>query len=370
MHTCIPVQYQGKISYEIYLTEDFSLLSKLLGQLYPQGLHRVCIVSDSHVAPLYEESVRQALEALQAQVTSFVFPAGEEQKHLGTVEQLYAHLMEAQLDRKDLLIALGGGVVGDLTGFAAATYLRGIDFIQIPTTLLSQVDSSIGGKTGVDFLQYKNMVGAFYMPKLVYMNLAVLETLPEKQFVAGMGEILKHGFIKDASYHQWIKDNAWKIRKKDREALFSLIAGSCNIKREVVEKDPKEAGERAFLNFGHTIGHAIEKLSDFQLLHGEGVALGMVAAAYLSHRYGSLKKEALEEIITLLRDFHLPVQLEGYSFTPEEILQATKSDKKMQAGRIRFVFLKEIGTAYLEDGLSDEMLLEGISYLMPDRAQM
>ena len=187
-----------------------------------------------------------------------------------------------------MLVALGGGVVGDLTGFAAATYLRGIDFVQVPTTLLSQVDSSIGGKTGVDFLQYKNMVGAFHQPKLVYINTTTLKSLPEREYFSGMGEVIKHGLIKDADYYEWIKENIDAIKAREHEAVREMIYQSCLIKGGVVERDPKEKGERALLNFGHTLGHAIEKLKDFTWLHGECVAAGCCLAAEISCIKGNI----------------------------------------------------------------------------------
>lgn len=189
---------------------------------------------------------------------SIIFEAGESQKNLDTVKMIYEKLILAKFDRKDLLVALGGGVTGDITGFTAATYLRGIDFVQIPTSLLAQVDSSIGGKTGVDFDSYKNMVGAFHMPKLVYINVSTLTTLSDEQFISGMGEIIKHGLIKDSAYFDWLIENHDRILARDKDVLMEMIRVSCNIKRVVVENDPTEKGDRALLNFGHTLGHAIE----------------------------------------------------------------------------------------------------------------
>lgn len=210
----------------------------------------------------------------------FIFPAGEESKTLATVENLYEFLIQNKFERRDMLAALGGGVVGDLTGFTAATYLRGIDFIQIPTSLLAQVDSSIGGKTGVDFRAYKNMVGAFHQPKLVYSCAETLKTLTEQQYISGLGEIIKHGLIKDIAYYHWLKEHKEAILSRDTQTMIEMIEVSCRIKKEVVENDPEEAGERALLNFGHTLGHAVEKLMNFTMLHGECVAVGMHGAAW------------------------------------------------------------------------------------------
>lgn len=365
MSCVIPVRYEGKPCYDIHLEQDFKLLPGLLRELGYQRECKVCILTDDNVAPLYLEEVKKLLQEYFSLCTSHVIPAGESYKNTDTVGSAYKHLIGEGFDRKDLLVALGGGVVGDLTGFTAATYLRGIDFVQIPTTLLSQVDSSIGGKTGVDFMQYKNMVGAFYMPRLVYMNLAALATLPERQFLSGMGEILKHGQIKDDTYFGRTAEAYEAIMTKQPEALEKMIAESCIIKRDVVERDPREQGERALLNFGHTIGHAIEKLSDFRLLHGECVALGMVAAAYLSCKYGSYEKKDFEQLIQVLSLFRLPVRLQQPGFSPEEVLTVTRLDKKMESGKIKFILLKKPGEAYITRELEEEQILEGIRYLFP-----
>ena len=369
MSRIIPVEYEGKPCYEIYLEQDFGKLPKLLEMLGYGKERKVCIITDSNVAPLYQRALEELLEPVFSLRTTYVFPAGEAYKNTDTVGGAYEHLIKNGFDRKDILIALGGGVVGDLTGFTAATYLRGIDFIQVPTTLMSQVDSSIGGKTGVDFMQYKNMVGAFYMPKLVYMNLSVLQTLTEEQLFCGMGEILKHGQIKSEDYFKQVTADRERIVNRELEALEEMIYGSCLIKLDVVQRDPKEQGERALLNFGHTIGHAIEKLSDFRLLHGECVALGMVSAAYLSYRYGSYKKEDFQQLEETIAGFHLPTRLVEPGFTTQEVLNTTKLDKKMESGRIKFILLEKPGCAYITRELNDEQILEGIKYLYGDIAE-
>lgn len=363
MSRMIPVEYENKPCYEIHLEQDFQKLAGLLEQLGYHKERKVCIITDSNVAPLYLDEVKKQLKDAFSLCTAYIFPAGEEHKNTETVGGAYEHLIKHGFDRKDLLVALGGGVVGDLTGFTAATYLRGIDFVQVPTTLLSQVDSSIGGKTGVDFMQYKNMVGAFYMPKLVYMNLSTLLSLPKKQFASGMGEILKHGQIKNSEYFKQVLDLSSQVMARDLNALEEIIYGSCLIKRDVVQRDPKEQGERALLNFGHTIGHAIEKLSDFRLFHGECVALGMVSAAYLSNCYGSLSKDEFEQLKQAIVAYELPTGLNDASFSPEDVLRATKLDKKMESGKIKFILLYKSGSAYITKDLSDEQLLEGIRYL-------
>lgn len=361
MARSIAVTDGTNVIYHIELTDSFANLGAELKKLGYTPERKICIVTDSHVEPLYAEAVSAALRQDYPNLFLHTFEAGEQSKNVDTVNKLYETLILNHFDRQDVLLALGGGVVGDLTGFTAATYLRGIDFIQVPTTLLSQVDSSIGGKTGVDFMQYKNMVGAFYQPKLVYMNLSTLFSLPEKQLVSGMGEILKHGLIKDASYFYWMKEHESEIRALEMDTVEEMIFRSCNIKREVVERDPKEKGERALLNFGHTIGHAIEKLSDFKLYHGECVGLGIVAASYLSMKLGNISEEDFSLIKDTLSHFGFATEVTGYE--PKEVLAASKSDKKMVGSKVKFILLQEIGNAYIYRELTDEQILEGISYV-------
>ena len=359
----LPVKYNGKQAYTIYLEDSFENLGEYLKELEP-AKRKACIVSDSTVWGLYGEQVQKILEDCFETVISFVFPAGEASKTLDTVRKLYEVLIKAHFDRKDLLAALGGGVTGDLTGFAAATYLRGIDFIQIPTTLLAQVDSSIGGKTGVDFDCYKNMVGAFHQPKMVYMNLSLLKSLTEEQFACGMGEILKHGLIKDAEYYEWCINNMFEIQERELPVLHKMIETSCRIKRQVVEKDPTEKGERALLNFGHTLGHALEKQMNFTLLHGQCVAVGYLMAAYISWKRELLSTEEFFEIRDMNVGFDLPISFIGP--TAEEILENTRSDKKMEHGQIKFVLLKGIGKAFVDQTVTNEEMLAAIRYFRDD----
>ena len=359
----LPVKYNGKQAYTIYLEDSFENLGEYLKELEP-AKRKACIVSDSTVWGLYGEQVQKILKDSFETVISFVFPAGEASKTLDTVRKLYEVLIKAHFDRKDLLAALGGGVTGDLTGFAAATYLRGIDFIQIPTTLLAQVDSSIGGKTGVDFDCYKNMVGAFHQPKMVYMNLSLLKSLTEEQFACGMGEILKHGLIKDAEYYEWCINNMFEIQERELPVLHKMIETSCRIKRQVVEKDPTEKGERALLNFGHTLGHALEKQMNFTLLHGQCVAVGYLMAAYISWKRELLSTEEFFEIRDMNVGFDLPISFIGP--TAEEILENTRSDKKMEHGQIKFVLLKGIGKAFVDQTVTNEEMLAAIRYFRDD----
>ena len=357
----LDVKKDGKFCYSIRFEKDFTALAEEIAALGFEG-HKLCIVTDSSVAPLYLESVKALLSEKFDKVFEFIIPAGEQNKTLDNVKKLYEHLILNHFDRKDCLIALGGGVIGDMTGYAAATYLRGIDFVQVPTTLLSQVDSSIGGKTGVDFDSYKNMVGAFHMPRLVYMNLSVLNTLTKEQFSCGMGEILKHGLIKNKSYFTWCMEHADKIMERDYDTLLYMIKESCKVKRDVVEKDPTEQGDRALLNFGHTLGHAVEKLKDFTMLHGQCVAVGCVAAMKLSAMRGNITEDEVFYVEKCFENFGLPTRVDG--ITADDILQISKSDKKMEAGKIKFVLLHEIGNAYVDKTVTDEELLAASSYLL------
>lgn len=360
----LTVTNDNKPIYDIVFRDSFGPLGKEL-ETFSSVNRRICIVTETTVGALYLNEVMEIVAPVAKSVTSFVFEAGEVNKNLDTVNRLYEHLIQHKFDRKDMLIALGGGVTGDLTGFAAATYLRGIDFIQVPTSLLSQVDSSIGGKTGVDFKSYKNMVGAFHMPKLVYMNIGVLKTLPEREFNCGLGEIIKHGLIKDREYLAFIESEKEKIKAKQEDVLREMIYRSCLIKKGVVERDPKEMGERATLNFGHTLGHAIEKKMDFSLLHGECVALGSIAAMYISWKMGQITKEEYERYKALIEWFDypkLPAKLD-----PEDIVAITKLDKKMEQGQVKFIILKEIGEAAIVKTVTDERMIEAMKVLCTEQ---
>ncbi|MCI5902097.1 MAG: 3-dehydroquinate synthase [Blautia sp.] len=354
MNNKLFVRKEGEFHYPIYFEHSFDRLGSCMEEAGYRN-HKICVVTDSHVAPLYLETVLSALSQLSDKVSFHIFEAGEKNKNLDTISQIYSGLIEEELDRKSVLVALGGGVVGDMTGFAAATYLRGIDFVQIPTTLLSQVDSSVGGKTGVDFRQYKNMIGAFHQPSLVYMNLEVLKSLPEAEFACGMGEILKTGLICDGEFYRFVCKNHLSIRAFDMDMITYMVKTCCEIKAGVVERDPKEQGERALLNLGHTIGHAVEKLKNFQLLHGQCVGIGLVAAAALSCRRGLLTREEYEQIRQGCLLYDLPVKAEH--ITPAEILSATKKDKKMEQGHIKFILMDGIGKSFIDRTVTDEEIL-------------
>lgn len=357
----LTVNYQGKPSYDIVITDTFMKLSDEMKSLNFM-CKRVCIVTDANVEKLYADEILQIFSELGFQCTRFIFPAGEAAKTLDTVKQLYASLIQKQFSRQDLLVALGGGVVGDLCGYAAATFLRGIDFIQIPTTLLAQVDSSIGGKTGVDFDSYKNMVGAFHMPKLVYTNISTIQTLPKREYYNGFAEVMKYGLIKDVSFYEWLIENMGDICDCVPAVMPEMIFTSCRIKKMVVEKDPHDKGLRAILNFGHTVGHALEKATDFRFLHGECVALGSVAAAFISWKKGYLGADEYYEIRDMFVPFNLPISIDDIK--ADEIMKYVKFDKKSDGEKIQYVLLKKVGKAFIDTSVSDEEIFSAIEELI------
>ncbi|HAV89960.1 MAG TPA: 3-dehydroquinate synthase [Eubacterium sp.] len=353
----LTVNYEGKPCYDIVFSNSFDQLNRLLSKFLLRE-KKVCIITDDTIAPLYLDEVKKVFAEVAGFVTEYVINAGEEYKTLRTVEGIYKHLIETKFDRNDYVIALGGGVVGDMTGYVAATYLRGISFIQIPTTLLSQVDSSIGGKTGVDLDGYKNMIGAFYQPKLVYINVSTLKSLNRRIFLSGMGEIIKHGIIKDKDYLNWLRSNNEKIIDRDPEILIQMIKNSCYIKKCVVENDPKEKGERALLNFGHTIGHSVEKLYNFEKYHGECVAIGMVVAAYISKNKGFISESEAESIKRIVSIFELPNSITGLK--ADSIIEVSKNDKKMDSKKIKFIVIKDIGEAIIDSSITDDDMRNAI----------
>lgn len=363
MSKLITVNYDGKPRYDIVIESDFSKLAESVKKLGIKN-RRLAVITDSNVGAIYADEVKKCLEQTENNVFVYTFEAGEKNKNLDTVQNVYEFLIENKFDRKDMLVALGGGVVGDLTGFAAATYLRGVKFIQIPTSLLAQVDSSIGGKTGVDFRAYKNMVGAFHQPELVYMNISALKSLSRRQFNSGLGEILKHGLIKDALYFEWLRDNSDKIAALDVQVLEEMIYRSCEIKRAVVENDPTEKGERALLNFGHTLGHAIEKQKNFELYHGECVVLGMIAALRICVERGMISEEEFSDICSAFRTYDFPVNTDG--ITVDSVIAASKNDKKMDAGRVKFILLKKIGEAYIDMTVDDDTMRRALETVLTE----
>ena len=359
----LTVNYNNKPCYDIVFEKDFNSISDRIKDLGFEK-RKIAIITDTNVKPLYADELDKELKKITENVFVYAIPAGEANKNLTEIEKIYEFLIENHFDRHDLIVALGGGVVGDMAGFTAATYLRGIAFVQVPTTLLAQTDSSIGGKTGVDFNAYKNMVGAFYMPKLVYMNIKTLDTLNDGQYFSGFAEVMKHGLIKDASFYEWLIENMYEICDKDTEVLLEMVKRSCEIKKAVVEKDPTEKGDRALLNFGHTLGHAIEKAKNYELSHGECVALGCVAAAFISWKKEMISMEEYYEIRDMFVPFNLPISIEDID--PAEVIRLTKSDKKADADKIRFILLKKIGKAVIDTTVTDDEMkaaLDEIIYI-------
>jgi 3-dehydroquinate synthase len=343
----------GDRSYPIYIGEQ------LFAQVDIAGLikgRQVMIVTNETIAPLYLSALRDQLPALQ--VDEVILPDGESFKTLDTLNLIFDALLEMRHNRTTTLIALGGGVIGDMTGFAAASYQRGVDFIQIPTTLLSQVDSSVGGKTGVNHPRGKNMIGAFYQPKAVLADTDVLKTLPKRELAAGLAEVIKYGLIYDVEFLAWLEQNIDGLNECDPELLAYAIKRSCEIKAEVVAQDERESGIRAILNLGHTFGHAIETEQGYgNWLHGEAVGAGMWMAADLSHRLGWLSAGDLARTETLLRRANLPVRAPE-DMSPERFIELMSLDKKVLDGRIRLVLLKQLGEAVVTDSADPDLLRE------------
>jgi 3-dehydroquinate synthase len=316
---------------------------------------RVFIVTNNTVAPLYAQRLTQGL-ASAISVEQIVLPDGEEHKHQATLGLIYDHLLAAKADRRSILLALGGGVIGDMTGYAAATYQRGIDFIQVPTTLLAMVDSSVGGKTGINHPRGKNMIGAFHAPISVVADPAVLATLPPREYAAGVAEAIKHGLIADPSYFTWIADHRQGILAREPALVAELVERSCIIKAGIVASDEFElTGQRAVLNLGHTFGHAFEtELGYGAWLHGEAVAAGLVMAARWSQQEGHLTSSDTDTLINLLQAFSLPTECPAVPV--DKLLSHMARDKKNVAGRIHLILLRRFGEAYTERNVPQAQL--------------
>ena len=333
----------GNRSYAININPG--LLAKLGQECARQKLGRRCaIISDSNVAPTFGRKVQRVLKSSGFDSVLITFPAGETAKSLNSVQTCYDQLAAHRLERKSFIIALGGGVVGDLAGFVAATYLRGIPFVQVPTTVLAQVDSSVGGKVGVNLKAGKNLVGAFYQPRFVLCDLDTLRTLPEREFRAGLAEVIKYGIIYDAKFFTRLERDLPKILQRDTKTLAAIIARCCEIKAQVVGQDETEGGLRAILNFGHTIGHAIENISGYgKFLHGEAISIGQVAAAELSASLAGLPVGDVERIRNLFQRAGLPTQLKLNAGQRKKLFAAMSLDKKVSGGEVKFVLAERIG---------------------------
>ena len=345
-------------SYPIYIGTGLIQQIKYF-EPHIKGQH-IVIVSNTTVAPLYAEVLQKTLSPLNKKISLLILPDGEVYKAWGTLNKIFDHLIEHQADRSTTLIALGGGVIGDMTGFAAATYMRGIPFIQVPTTLLAQVDSSVGGKTGINHPAGKNMIGAFWQPTAVIADVDTLKSLPSRELSAGLAEVIKHGAIADAHFFSWLEKNIHALNQYQVQALAYVVQRSCEIKAHVVMQDERESGIRAILNFGHTFGHAIETALGYGVwLHGEAVGCGMVMASRLSVQRGYISEEIFKRIVDLIAAAQLPIvqpQIEA-----EKFFELMQSDKKVYAGEIRCVLLRALGEAFIE-AVPKENLLEVIHH--------
>ena len=322
------------------------------------GDGKVLVVSNDTVAPLYLDALLSALGGRE--VETHIIPDGEQFKTVETWQGILDRLVAMQARRDAVIVALGGGVVGDISGYAAACYMRGIRFVQAPTTLLSQVDASVGGKTGVNHVRGKNLIGAFHQPSTVIIDSASLDTLPAREFNAGMAEVVKYGAISDPEFFTWLEDNAADIVSRDAAAIDRLIEISVLNKADVVRQDEKEAGVRALLNFGHSFGHALESETGYsEFLHGEAVAIGMVTAARLSESRSMCEPGATERLLTLLEHFGLPTRIPGH-LNVERLAEALTLDKKAVASGLRLVLLKAIGEAVIDSDSTTEQIMDAI----------
>lgn len=342
-------------SYEVWIGSG---LLQLTGRLLKEKgfAGKLVIVTDPTVKGLHGESLSEALTKDGFKVTTLVVPAGEDQKSLDNAIRLYEQLTDAYAERLTPIMALGGGVIGDLSGFVAATYLRGVPFVQLPTTLLAQVDSSVGGKVAVDHGRLKNKIGAFYQPGLVIADTDTLKTLPEAELANGLAEVIKTATVRGKEFFTYLEQNIEQLKALDIAALEEAVFQCVRIKAEIVEKDERDAGLRNILNFGHTVGHAIESVSHFRVRHGEAVAVGMVAAARISNRTGLLSYSDVDRLISLIEKAGLPSRMP--ELDADEILEAMRHDKKVKAGQVRFALLKEIGDAVISDEVNSELIRE------------
>lgn len=343
----------GERSYPIHIGKDILTAKDLYGSLIDPS-SKGMIITNSTVKKLYLSKVEEALSDFD--VVSYTIPDGESFKNLDILNNIVTELLKRRFDRKSCLVALGGGVIGDITGFAAACYQRGIDFIQIPTTLLAQVDSSVGGKTAVNHELGKNMIGAFHQPRGVIADVSVLESLPEREFSAGLAEVIKYGLIRDAEFFAWLEENMDRVSAREPEALETVIERSCANKAEVVAEDEKESGLRAILNLGHTFGHAIETALRYQVwLHGEAVGLGLLMAADMSARLGYLSQEDVARVHKLVERAGLKIALPD-KLKSVDLREFMAVDKKAQGGRLRLILLAAIGRATISDDFDESVL--------------
>lgn len=347
----------GERSYDICIGSK--ILEKIGSKLKSLSTSpKTAIISNPTVYSLYGKEVLNSIKSSGFDVISVIIPDGERYKDISIVQKIYGELLRHRLDRKSTLIALGGGVIGDITGFVASTYMRGIDYIQIPTTLLAQVDSSVGGKTGVNHKLGKNMIGTFYQPKLVWIDIDTLKTLPQKEFFAGFAEVIKYGVIWDAKLFAFLENNRDKILRLDKKSLTHIIKRSCEIKAEVVSKDEREVGLRAILNYGHTIGHAIETETGYKkYLHGEALAIGMLIEAKIAESLKLLKEKTVQRIKSLIESYGLPTKI-PVRINRNTLLASMQLDKKAVAGELKFILPERIGKVRIQKGIEGKIIRE------------
>lgn len=339
-------------SYDIHINDGWQGLKSAIKSFLGD---KVMLVTDENVKGLFVRDLMSIISSMGCETSLAVVQPGEGSKSLETAESLYTQALNAKLDRSSSIIALGGGVVGDLAGFVASTYMRGINFIQIPTTLLAQVDSSVGGKVAVNHPLAKNIIGSFYQPKSVYINIDTLKTLPNRQFSTGMAELIKYGFIWDKEFLGWLENNIERLMGKEKDALAYAIHRSCKIKAEIVSQDEKEKGLRAILNFGHTIGHGLEAITGYsQHTHGEAVALGMVYESLIALHKGLVEKSLINLLIALLKVAKLPTKITEIDV--ESLIQAMAHDKKNKSGSIVFILPIEYGKVDIFDDVEPELI--------------
>ena len=347
-------------SYDILINPN--ILDDISTIIEPLLKNRKCfIISDTNVFPLYGDKLINEIKKTELlSIAHFLIPAGEANKNLSTMEAIFNTLAEYEIERNSIIIALGGGVVGDMAGFAAASYMRGIDFIQIPTSLLAMVDSSVGGKTGVDLPAGKNLVGAFWQPKLVVIDPNVLNTLPDREVVGGMAELVKHGIILDENLFYELEDNIDAILNLDLDVFTEIITRSCEIKADVVRQDECEKGIRELLNFGHTFGHAIETVTGYdKYIHGEAVGLGMLIAAELSFKLGKIDEETVQRLRLFFDKVGFPIRVSGVDIG--KVIDAMSKDKKAKSNQIKYIIIEEIGKAVSITDVDKNIIFDSIS---------
>lgn len=347
----------GDRSYKIYIGSN--ILGKIGTELKSAGFSsKIAVISNTTVSRFYGDVVTESVKSAGLTAIPVTIPDGESFKNINTVHYIYSELLRNGLDRKSGIVALGGGVVGDIAGFVASTYMRGIEYVQVPTTLLAHVDSSVGGKTGVNHKLGKNMIGTFYQPKLVWIDVDVLKTLPKRELLAGIAEVIKHGIIKDEKLFEFMEKNRDKLFDLETNALIHIIKHSCEIKSEIVSKDERESGLRAILNYGHTIGHAIETVTQYtQFLHGEAVAIGMNVEARLSRLLGFLQDSNVFRIKSLIDAYGLPSEIPS-EIEADSLLAPMQLDKKTVAGELKFALPEKIGKARIQKNISREIIKE------------